>query len=78
MAVTLISFTFFLGIAISRVGLPPIVGFLLVGFGYNFMGFQASGLDCKVHTIAKHETGVEELNKMGVPSLPFTSRQEKV
>ena len=29
---------------------------------------QASGLDCKVVAIAKHETEVEELNKMGVPS----------
>ena len=29
---------------------------------------QASGLDCKVVAIAKHETEVEELNKMGVLS----------
>ena len=86
MAVTLISFAFFFGIAISRVGLPPMVGFLVAGFAYNFMGFQAPdslqavadlgvtlllfsiGLNCKVVAIAKHETEVEELNKMGVPS----------
>ena len=41
MAVTLISFAFFFGIALSRVGLPPMVGFLVAGFAYNFMGFQA-------------------------------------
>ena len=41
MAVTLISFAFFFGIAMSRVGLPPMVGFLVAGFAYNFMGFQA-------------------------------------
>ena len=29
---------------------------------------QASGLKCKVVAIAKHESEVEELNKMGVPS----------
>ena len=41
MAITLISFAFFFGIALSRVGLPPMVGFLLAGFTYNFLGFQA-------------------------------------
>ena len=41
MAVTLISFAFFFGIALSRIGLPPMVGFLIAGFAYNFMGFQA-------------------------------------
>ena len=41
MAVTLISFAFFFGIALSRVSLPPMVGFLVAGFAYNFMGFQA-------------------------------------
>ncbi len=41
MAATLISFAFFFGIALSRVGLPPMVGFLVAGFAYNFMGFQA-------------------------------------
>jgi len=41
MAITLISFAFFFGIALSRVGLPPMVGFLLAGFAYNFMGFEA-------------------------------------
>ena len=29
---------------------------------------QASGLDCKVVAIAKHETEVEELLKLGIPS----------
>ena len=41
MAITLISFAFFFGIALSRVGLPPMVGFLLAGFAYNFVGFEA-------------------------------------
>ena len=41
MAVTLICFAFFTGIALSRVGLTPMVGFLAAGFAYNFMGFQA-------------------------------------
>ena len=41
MAVTLISFAFFFGIALSKVGLPPMVGFLVAGFAYNLMDFQA-------------------------------------
>lgn len=41
MTVTLVSFAFFFGILISRIGLPPMVGFLLAGFAYNFAGLEA-------------------------------------
>ena len=40
MIVTLVSFAFFFGILISRVGLPPMVGFLAAGFAYNFAGLE--------------------------------------
>ena len=48
MIVTLVSFAFFFGILISRVGLPPMVGFLAAGFAYNFAGLETpEGLqDC--------------------------------
>ena len=42
MAITLISFAFFFWNCPYRIGLPPMVGFLVAGFAYNFMGFQAS------------------------------------
>lgn len=41
MLVTLIGFAFFFGVAISRFGLPPMVGFLVAGFAYNFAGLDA-------------------------------------
>ncbi|MGB2534986.1 MAG: cation:proton antiporter, partial [Candidatus Puniceispirillum sp.] len=41
MIITLVSFAFFFGILISRVGLPPMVGFLAAGFAYNFAGLDA-------------------------------------
>ena len=41
MIVTLVSFAFFFGILISRIGLPPMVGFLAAGFAYNFAGLEA-------------------------------------
>ncbi len=41
MIVTLVSFAFFFGILISRIGLPPMVGFLAAGFAYNFAGLDA-------------------------------------
>jgi predicted Kef-type K+ transport protein len=45
MLVTLVGFAFLFGLALSRVGLPPMVGFLLAGFAYNFAGFpQPEGL----------------------------------
>ena len=40
MIVTLVSFAFFFGILISRIGLPPMVGFLAAGFAYNFAGLD--------------------------------------
>ncbi len=46
MLVILISFAFAFGLALSRFGLPPMVGFLLAGFAYNMVGFQPpQGLD---------------------------------
>lgn len=41
MIITLVSFAFFFGILISRIGLPPMVGFLVAGFAYNFAGLDA-------------------------------------
>jgi hypothetical protein len=34
---------------------------------------NVSGLDCKVFAVAKHETEVKELSKMGVPSFNLYS-----
>jgi len=46
MLVLLVSFAFGFGYALSRIGLPPMVGFLLAGFVYNIAGFvPPSGLD---------------------------------
>ena len=39
--VTLVGFAFLFGILISRMGLPPMVGFLVAGFAYNFAGLEA-------------------------------------
>ena len=45
MTITLVSFAFFFGLLISRIGLPPMVGFLVAGFAYNYAGLEApSGL----------------------------------
>ncbi len=45
MIITLVTFAFFFGLLISRIGLPPMVGFLTAGFVYNFAGFEVpSGL----------------------------------
>ncbi|GIR49352.1 MAG: hypothetical protein CM15mP58_14490 [Burkholderiaceae bacterium] len=40
MIITLVTFAFFFGLLISRVGLPPMVGFLTAGFAYNLAGFD--------------------------------------
>lgn len=40
MVVILVGFAFIFGLALSRIGLPPMVGFLLAGFAYNLAGFQ--------------------------------------
>ena len=40
MVVTLVGFAFLFGLALSRIGLPPMVGFLLAGFAYNMAGLE--------------------------------------
>ncbi|MCF8103849.1 MAG: cation:proton antiporter [Desulfohalobiaceae bacterium] len=46
MLVILVSFAFGFGFALTRIGLPPMVGFLLAGFAYNIVGFAPpAGLD---------------------------------
>lgn len=40
MVVTLVGFAFLFGIALSRIGMPPMVGFLLAGFAYNLAGLE--------------------------------------
>ena len=46
MLVILISFAYGFGFALTRIGLPPMVGFLLAGFAYNMGGFSPpAGLD---------------------------------
>ncbi len=40
MLFSLLTFAFLFGLLISRIGLPPMVGFLAAGFAYNFAGFQ--------------------------------------
>jgi len=45
MLVTLVGFAFVFGLLLSRIGLPPMVGFLVAGFAYNIAGFAPpSGL----------------------------------
>jgi len=41
MLITLVGFAFFFGVLLSRIGLPPMVGFLVAGFAYNMAGFEA-------------------------------------
>ena len=46
MLVLLISFAYAFGFALTRIGLPPMVGFLVAGFAYNIAGFSPpTGLD---------------------------------
>jgi len=46
MLVILVSFAFGFGMILSRLGLPPMVGFLVAGFAYNMFGLaQPAGLD---------------------------------
>jgi predicted Kef-type K+ transport protein len=46
MLVILVSFAYGFGLALNRIGLPPMVGFLLAGFIYNIAGFSPpAGLD---------------------------------
>ena len=43
MLVILVSFAFGFGLALTRVGLPPMVGFLVAGFIYNMAGLEKPG-----------------------------------
>ena len=46
MLVILISFAYAFGFVLTRIGLPPMVGFLVAGFAYNIAGFSPpAGLD---------------------------------
>ncbi len=46
MLVILVSFAFAFGLALTRIGLPPMVGFLVAGFAYNMAGLTPpNGLD---------------------------------
>lgn len=46
MLVILVSFAFGFGLALARVGLPPMVGFLVAGFAFNMAGLaKPQGLD---------------------------------
>ncbi|NCC26219.1 MAG: potassium transporter Kef [Deltaproteobacteria bacterium] len=46
MLVILVSFAFAFGLALTRIGLPPMVGFLVAGFAYNLAGLAPPpGLD---------------------------------
>jgi predicted Kef-type K+ transport protein len=38
MLVILVSFAFGFGLALTRIGLPPMVGFLVAGFAFNMAG----------------------------------------
>ncbi|MFW6324846.1 MAG: cation:proton antiporter [Desulfovibrionales bacterium] len=46
MLIILVSFAYGFGLALTRIGLPPMVGFLVAGFAYNIAGLAPlSGLD---------------------------------
>ncbi|SDB08065.1 transporter, CPA2 family (TC 2.A.37) [Desulfonatronum thiosulfatophilum] len=46
MLVILVSFAFAFGLALTRIGLPPMVGFLVAGFAYHMIGLETpQGLD---------------------------------
>ena len=59
MIITLVSFAWFFGLLISRVGLPPMVGFLVAGFAYNFAGLEAP-------------EGLQTISDLGVTLLLFS------
>lgn len=59
MLVTLVGFAFFFGVLISRVGLPPMIGFLAAGFAYNLAGFE-------------QPAGLQLIADLGVTLLLFT------
>jgi predicted Kef-type K+ transport protein len=57
--VTLVGFAFFFGLLLSRLGLPPMVGFLVAGFVYNLAGFEPP-------------SGLQQVADLGVTLLLFT------
>lgn len=59
MLVTLIGFAFFFGVLLSRLGLPPMVGFLVAGFAYNLAGLEAPA-------------GLQQVANLGVTLLLFS------
>jgi predicted Kef-type K+ transport protein len=59
MLVTLVGFAFFFGLLISRLGLPPMVGFLVAGFAYNFAGLEVP-------------SGLQQVADLGVTLLLFS------
>ncbi len=59
MLVTLVGFAFLFGLALSRIGLPPMVGFLIAGFAYNMAGLA-------------HPEGLRFVADLGITLLLFT------
>lgn len=54
MLVTLVGLAFLFGLMLKRVGLLPMVGFLLAGFVFNLSGFEAP-------------EGLSMISQLGVP-----------
>jgi predicted Kef-type K+ transport protein len=59
MLVTLVGLAFLFGLILKRVGLPPMVGFLLAGFVFNLSGFEAP-------------EGLSMISQLGVTLLLFS------
>ncbi len=59
MLVTLVGLAFLFGLILKRVGLPPMVGFLLAGFVFNLSGFEAPD-------------GLNMISQLGVTLLLFS------
>ena len=59
MLVSLVGLAFLFGLLITRIGLPPMVGYLLAGFVFNFSGFDAP-------------EGLGTISQIGVTLLLFT------
>jgi predicted Kef-type K+ transport protein len=59
MLVILVSFAYGFGFVLTRIGLPPMVGFLLAGFAYNIAGFAPPA-------------GLELISNLGITLLLFS------
>ncbi|MFY9138045.1 cation:proton antiporter [Zwartia sp.] len=59
MLVTLVGLAFLFGLMLKRIGLPPMVGFLLAGFVFNLSGFEAPD-------------GLNMISQLGVTLLLFS------